>query len=249
MSVVLHPAFASLREQSQDGSVPAAHPAVPALSRPAWVMPTVWHSKHALSANVIHSLIKPLQKEDISSVSCCERSASTCRDAAVLAATASSLQKRQDGAVGREIASTGIILFVDEYLEVPGHQSFLVPPPAWQTVWVMGLLEKHTWCAGRNPPLLPRLFRQTYVNLKQGAHCYWDRETLTSISSSFCPCHPFTMVVTAGHRGKQKESKQTVSRSLYLYGSKEEGKNPKQTKQEENSLIKSDRNVTKIKNK
>lgn len=102
MSIALYSAFESLKERSQDGSVSAAHPAVPALSRPAWVMSTIWHSKYALSANVIHSLIKPLQKEDIFSATCCELSAQTCLHAAVAAVTASSLQKRQEGTVGRE---------------------------------------------------------------------------------------------------------------------------------------------------
>lgn len=91
-------------------------------------MSTVWHSKYALSANVIHRLIKPLQKEDIFSATCCELSAQTCRDAAVAAATASSLQKRQEGAVGREMASTGTIYFAEEYLDVPVHWSFPVSP-------------------------------------------------------------------------------------------------------------------------
>lgn len=92
------------------------------------MMSTVWHSKYALSANVIHSLIKPLQKEDIFSATCCELSAQTCRNAAVAAAAASSPQKRREGAAGREMASTGIIYFADEYLEAPAHRSFPVPP-------------------------------------------------------------------------------------------------------------------------
>lgn len=92
------------------------------------MMSTVWHSKYALSANVIHSLIKPLQKEDIFSATCCELSAQSCRNAAVAAAAASSPQKRQEGAAGREMASSGIIYFADEYLEAPAHRSFPVPP-------------------------------------------------------------------------------------------------------------------------
>lgn len=38
-------------------------------------MPTLWHGKYALSANVIHSLTKPLQKEGIFSVTFCQLSA------------------------------------------------------------------------------------------------------------------------------------------------------------------------------
>lgn len=91
-------------------------------------MSTVWHSKYALSANVIHSLIKPLQKEDIFSATCCKLLVQTRRGAAVAATTASSLQKRQEGAMRKEMASTGIIDFADEYLKVPIHQSFPVPP-------------------------------------------------------------------------------------------------------------------------
>lgn len=48
------------------------------------------------------------------------------------AATASSLQKRQEGAVGKEMASAGKIDFIDAYLEVPVRWSFPVLPPAWQ---------------------------------------------------------------------------------------------------------------------
>lgn len=82
---------------------------------------------------MIHSLIKPLQKEDIFSAICCKLSAQTCRVAAVAAAvTAFFLQKRQEGAVGREIGSTGIIYSTDIYWEVPVHQRYAVPSSAWQ---------------------------------------------------------------------------------------------------------------------
>lgn len=90
-------------------------------------MPTVWHGKCALSAHVIHSLIKPLRKEGIFSVTCCELSAQTYWDAALVAATASSLQERQEGAVGKEMASTEKIDFTDAYLEAPVDWSFPFP--------------------------------------------------------------------------------------------------------------------------
>lgn len=52
ISIVLYSAF-------------AAHPVAPALLHPAWVTPTVWHGKYALSSNAIHSLIEPLQNGGI----------------------------------------------------------------------------------------------------------------------------------------------------------------------------------------
>lgn len=164
--------------QVSESSVSAAHPAAPALSCPAWVMPTVWHGKHVLSANIIHSLIKPLWKGGIFSVTCCELSAQTCWDAAVAAATVYSLQKRQESAVGKEMASAGKIDFIDAYLEVPVLWSFPVPPfsMAGRVSWEPACSiccqgpgsagEIHLLCSG-NPPLLPRLFKHTWIWKKQ----------------------------------------------------------------------------------
>lgn len=132
------------------------------------------------------------------------------------AAAASFLQKRQEGAVGREMASTGNNLLRNTW-KCQSAGASQSPPPVWQAARarsqpaaaaarVPGLLEKYTCCAGGNPPLLPRLFRQTYLSLKQGAHCYRNHETLTSVSGLFSPRRPLTMVVLAGHTGKRKRA-------------------------------------------
>lgn len=183
--------------QVSESSVSAAHPAAPALSCPAWVMPTVWHGKHVLSANIIHSLIKPLWKGGIFSVTCCELSAQTCWDAAVAAATVYSLQERQESAVGKEMASAGKIDFIDAYLEVPVLWSFPVPPLQHGRQSELGASLQHllpgSWECWRNTPAVqweptsPSQAVQTYLDLKETAHCYQNHETLTGVS-----CPPLT---------------------------------------------------------
>lgn len=90
-------------------------------------MSTVWHGKYALSANVIHSLIKPLQEEDVFlcgllRVICTDLprcSSGCCR---------SILSAKETGRCRGEGNGFHWEQFAKEYLEVPVCRSFPVPP-------------------------------------------------------------------------------------------------------------------------
>lgn len=196
------------------------------------------HGKYALSVNVIHSLTKPLQKGGIFSVTCCKLSAQTYWDAAVAAATASSLQERQEGAVGKEMASVGKIYFTDADLEVPAQLggASQSPHPAWQAEWagsqpaasaarVLGVLEKYTCCASGTHlsfpgcSNIPGSKRSSTLQLKS-----WNpnRHELFVL-----PHRLLSMAVTAGRAIKEKRHQQTAPRALLLYGCKRQKKTPK----------------------
>lgn len=201
-------------------------------------MSTVWHSKYALSANVIHSLIKPPQKEDIFSATCCELSAQTCRNAAVAAAAASSPQKRQEGAAGREMASTGIIYFADEYLKrqptgasrsplfsVAGSRSR--EPASCQGPRFAGKIYLPCWWE----PTSPSQAVQTNVSESK------TRGTLLPNPQNSDKRKQFVLPSLPAHKGshcgscrKAKEGKQTVPRTLFLWVP-QKGQKPQGTEQ------------------
>lgn len=159
----------------------------------------------------------------------CELSAQTCWDAAVAAATASSLQERQEGAVGKEIASAGKIDFTDAYLKVPVHWSFPVPPPAWQAEWagsqpavsatrVVGVLEKYTcWASGKasffpgcsNIPGSKRSSTLLPKSRNPNRHKLFVLPSLPALKGGHCRSWD-----------KVKEGQQTAPRALLLYGCK-----------------------------
>lgn len=164
--------------QVSESSVSAAHPAAPALSCPAWVMPTVWHGKHVLSANIIHSLIKPLWKGgflcDLLRVICTDllRCSSGCCHS-ILSAKETGKCCGEGNGFCRKNWLHWCILRSASPLELPSPPPFsMAGRVSWEpacSICCQGpgsAGEIHLLCSG-NPPLLPRLFKHTWIWKKQ----------------------------------------------------------------------------------
>lgn len=65
-------------------------------------------------------------------------------------------------------------------------------------------------------PTSPCQAVQTYLHLKEAAHCYQSREILTGISCLFSAHRLLTMVVTAGHAVKWKRKKQLPEPCFFM---------------------------------
>lgn len=182
--------------QVSESSVSAAHPAAPALSCPAWVMPTVWHGKHVLSANIIHSLIKPLWKGgflcDLLRVICTDllRCSSGCCHS-ILSAKETGKCCGEGNGFCRKNWLHWCILRSASPLELPS------PPLQHGRQSELGASLQHllpgSWECWRNTPAVqweptsPSQAVQTYLDLKETAHCYQNHESLTGVS-----CPPLT---------------------------------------------------------